>query len=129
MRATYLGSNPVTALLRCACGRRLLFHKETWQNAGFLPCDNCRQKICYKNLRLFPELTGGYMAQSELEQLRLIEEQIRDFVKYFDRHVAAAEQRGSTLHPFAPGTVEAVEKLRGPLGRLDQMRVTVSGPD
>lgn len=57
MRATYLGSNPLTALLRCACGRKLYFDKETWETLGFLRCDNCGSKICY-DLRVISPLTG-----------------------------------------------------------------------
>lgn len=29
MRATYLGSNPLTVFIRCTCARRLLFDKKT----------------------------------------------------------------------------------------------------
>jgi hypothetical protein len=54
MRATYLGSNPLTALLRCACGRRLLFDKKTWANLGSLVCDKCGGRIVYKTLRVIP---------------------------------------------------------------------------
>ena len=128
MRADYLGSNPVTALLRCPCGRRLFFDKETWADSGFLTCDNCRQIIWYKNLRVFPELGGGVMSEGEMEQLRGVEAEVRDFIEYVDRHVRAAEERGSTLHPFAPRTVETVERLRVNIRRLDELRGGPSAP-
>jgi DNA-directed RNA polymerase subunit RPC12/RpoP len=123
MRASYLASNPLTALVLCTtCARRNLFDKKTWEEAGFLRCDNCRSKICYKTMRVIPAAWEGGMAEGELEELRAVEAEVRAFVKYFDHHVKAAEDRGSKLHPFAPRTVEMVESFRPALERLDRLR-------
>jgi hypothetical protein len=122
MRATYLGSNPISILIRCTCGRRLLFHKKTWEIDDCLRCDNCGAKICYKTLRVIPAPREGNMADGELEALREVEAEVRAFLTYFDYHVTAAEERGSRLHPFAPRTVETVEALRPHLATLDELR-------
>lgn len=75
-------------------------------------------------MRVILRPEGNLMGESEreFEQLRAVEEEVRSYVEYFDHHVKAAERRGSKLHPFAPRTVETVERLRPWLERLDEMR-------
>lgn len=50
MRATYLGSNPLTILIRCTCGRRNYFDRSLWSSCGYLRCDTCASIICYKSM-------------------------------------------------------------------------------
>src|SRR5947209_6901380 len=67
MRATCLGSNPLTFLLRCTCGRRSLFDKKLWKTLVYLRCDKCGSLICYKTMRVIPYRKGSGLMSSDTE--------------------------------------------------------------
>ncbi|HEY0545295.1 MAG TPA: hypothetical protein VGC91_07975 [Pyrinomonadaceae bacterium] len=62
------------------------------------------------------------IGQAELDDLLKIETELRGFIEYFDHCAKQAEDRGTRFHPFAPGTIEMVEKLRPVLKQLDETR-------
>jgi hypothetical protein len=128
MRATFLGSTPLTVLARCICGVKSYFDREQWQRLGMARCDNCRACIRYDSLEVvkFREgsqcMTNTDVSQGEVEELRQLELLLRDFDEHFQYQVAAAEQRGSEHHPFAPRTVKLMESAQPILRRLEEMR-------
>ena len=64
------------------------------------------------------------LIETELSALLEIECEVRDLVEFINREVAASEQRGSQHHPFAPRTMQFVEKVKPHLNELDGVRRT-----
>jgi hypothetical protein len=62
------------------------------------------------------------ITQAEWDDLHGIEEQLRAFIQYFDECVRQGEERGTRFHPFAPGTIEMVARVRPVIARLDERR-------
>jgi hypothetical protein len=59
---------------------------------------------------------------SELEELRTIERELRDFLTYYETQVGAHHHHGRVNHPFAPRTVTLVEAIRPRLVKLEELR-------
>lgn len=56
--AIFLGSSPLTALVRCPCGYRNFFDRDRWRESIFAVCDNCAARIEYDSLRIFHFTVG-----------------------------------------------------------------------
>ncbi|HEX8560331.1 MAG TPA: hypothetical protein VF668_19700 [Pyrinomonadaceae bacterium] len=50
MRAAWLGSAGLTALVRCQCGARLYLSLPHWRRRSFTACDECKAVIRYGSL-------------------------------------------------------------------------------
>jgi hypothetical protein len=124
MNARFLGSSPLTIRVKCPCGLRDNFSRQLWETTGYARCP-CGRWVEFGTLTVFDAKEFHrfmWVEQSELKELRGMEDELRSFVEYFDHHAGAYEQRGSQHHPFAPRTVEMVATLRPILKRLDESR-------
>src|SRR3569832_279126 len=50
MRATYLGSSPLTVLALCVCGRVFSLDRARHPDRFIFRCDNCRSLVAYPSL-------------------------------------------------------------------------------
>ena len=116
MRAAWLGSAGLTALIRCACGARLYLSLPHWSSRNFSVCDDCKGAIHYASLAVVaPEAVEDFVEmiinrQAEREALRgELERELRRFVRLFD-------QQPEWL--WSPATVTFVKAVRPKLEQL-----------
>jgi hypothetical protein len=127
-RASFLGSNPLSILVRCTCGYRSFFDRGEWQSRAFARCDNCGACIRYNSLEVIPFAEGGncmeekVASREEVEELRRLEELMREFKLLYDKFCSEARLRGKGFNPFAPQTIEMMEGAAPVLQRLDELR-------
>lgn len=73
MRATYLGSSPLTALVRCVCGHARSFDRPRHPDKFIFRCDNCRSLVAYPSLvvivRRALRMENHDFTQEELDEL------------------------------------------------------------
>ncbi|HWW74032.1 MAG TPA: hypothetical protein VNZ44_01475 [Pyrinomonadaceae bacterium] len=116
MRAAWLGSAGLTALIRCTCGARLYLSLPHWSSRNFSVCDDCKGAIHYASLQVVaPEAVEAFVEmivsrQAEREALRgELERELRRYVRLF-------EQQPEWL--WSPATVAFVKAVRPKLERL-----------
>lgn len=116
MRAAWLGSAGLTALVRCACGARLYLSRPHWSRRNFAVCDDCKGAIHYASLEVIdPEAVEDFVEmiiteQREREALKTeIERELRRFVRVYD---------GQPEWLWSPATVQFVKAVRPKLERL-----------
>lgn len=116
MRAAWLGSAGLTALVRCVCGARLYLSRPHWSSRNFAVCDDCKGAIHYASLEVIaPEAVEDFITmissrQAEREALRgELERELRRFVRVFD-------QQPEWL--WSPATVAFVRAVRPKLEQL-----------
>lgn len=116
MRAAWLGSAGLTALVRCICGARLYLSRPHWSSRNFAVCDDCKGAIHYASLEVVdPEAVEEFVTmvmsqQAEREALRSeLERELRRFVRLFDRQPEWL---------WSPATVTFVKAVRPKLEQL-----------
>ncbi|MBV8857883.1 MAG: zinc ribbon domain-containing protein [Acidobacteria bacterium] len=116
MRAAWLGSAGLTALIRCLCGARLYLSVPHWSSRNFAVCDDCKGAIHYASLQVIaPEAVEDFVEmiinrQAEREALRgELERELRRFVRLFDRQPEWL---------WSPATVTFVKAVRPKLEQL-----------
>ena len=116
MRAWWLGSAGLTALVRCVCGARLYLSLPHWSSRNFAVCDDCRSAIHYASLQVIaPEAVEDFVEmvinrQAEREALRRdLERELRRYVRLFDRQPEWL---------WSPATVQFVQAVRPKLEQL-----------
>lgn len=119
MKATFLGSTPLTFAIRCPCGFKNYFDRKDWQKSNFATCDNCRAIICYSDLQARNPMREvckpvEELVEGELEELRAIEAEMRGFVEEYYKHPDWL---------WAPRTRVLVADAEQHLKRLDELRV------
>lgn len=116
MRASWLGSAGLTALVRCVCGARLYLSVPHWSSRNFAVCDDCHGAIHYASLEVvkpaaveeFVEMIISRQAERAALQ-RELERELRRFVRVFD-------QQPEWL--WSPATVQFVQAIRPKLEQL-----------
>lgn len=121
MRAEWLGSAGLTALVRCACGARLYLSLPHWSRRTFTVCDDCKGAILYASLsvvdreavEVFVSMVINEQHEREVLKAELVRE-LRRFVRVYD---------GQPEWLWSPATVNFVravrpklEQLGGPIG-------------
>jgi hypothetical protein len=116
VRAAWLGSAGLTALVRCVCGARLYLFRPHWSSRNFAVCDDCKGAIHYASLEVVnPEAVEDFVEmvinrQAEREALKSeLERELRRFVRVFD-------QQPEWL--WSPATVQFVRAVRPKLELL-----------
>jgi hypothetical protein len=116
VRAAWLGSAGLTALVRCTCGARLYLSRPQWSSRNFAVCDDCKGAIHYASLEVIdPEAVEDFVEmiinrQAEREALKSeLERELRRFVRVFD-------QQPEWL--WSPATVQFVQAVRPKLEQL-----------
>jgi hypothetical protein len=116
VRASWLGSAGLTALVRCVCGARLYLSLPHWSRRNFSVCDDCKGAIHYASLEIVdPEAVEDFVSmiiskQAEREGLlKELERELRRFVRVFD-------QQPEWL--WSPATVQFVRAVRPKLEQL-----------
>jgi hypothetical protein len=116
VRAEWLGSAGLTALVRCACGARLYLSRPHWSSRNFAVCDDCKGAIHYASLEVIdPGAVEDFVEmvisrQQEREALRSeLERELRRFVRVFD---------GQPEWLWSPATVSFVQAVRPKLEQL-----------
>ena len=116
MRAQWLGSAGLTALVRCVCGARLYLALPQWSRRNFSVCDDCKGAIHYASLEVIaPEAVEVFVTmvisrQAERDALRgELERELRRFVRLYDRQPEWL---------WSPATVSFVRAVRPTLERL-----------
>ena len=116
MRARWLGSAGLTALVRCVCGARLYISRPHWSRRNFSVCDECKGAIHYASLEVIaPEAVEVFVTmvisrQAERDALRgELERELRRFVRLYDRQPEWL---------WSPATVSFVRAVRPTLERL-----------
>lgn len=66
MKARFLGSSPLTILIRCLCGYRNYFSRQRWDYFRGGICDNCTAWIEY-TFRVRPLERGGLQVALDIE--------------------------------------------------------------
>jgi protein-arginine kinase activator protein McsA len=96
MKARLLGSNPLTALVRCPCGYRNFFSKQDWSKLGFARCDNCNAIIAYNSLRVISTRCGRF-GMSELNATFEQTPEREEIVAELQKAQASMERVGELL--------------------------------
>jgi hypothetical protein len=116
VRALWLGSAGLTALIRCWCGARLYISVPHWSSRTFTLCDDCKGAILYASLVVVDrEAVEVFIRmvineQEGREALRgEVERELRRFVRVFD-------QQPEWL--WSPATVRFVQAVRPKLELL-----------
>ena len=116
MRAAWLGSAGLTALVRCVCGARLYLSVPHWSSRNFAVCDDCKGAIHYASLQVVAaEAVEDFVQmiisrQAEREVLRgELERELRRFVRLFDTQPEWL---------WSPATVQFVQTVRPKLEQL-----------
>lgn len=116
MRAEWLGSAGLTALVRCACGARLYLSRPHWSRRGFSICDDCKAVILYASLVVVDpggaeEFLAMFSTQREEREAAVgaLERELRRFIRVFD-------QQPEWL--WSPATVRFVQAVRPKLELL-----------
>lgn len=118
-RAEYLGSNPLSVLVRCPCGRRNYFTRADWRRRGVAVCQGCGTGILHGSLQTVSPREAERMAQAhtptetELQALYHVEQMVRDFLKEYGEQPRWL---------WAPATTRMAEQLRPLLAALDEAR-------
>jgi hypothetical protein len=75
MKALYVGSNPLTILIRCLCGWKNYFDRAEWSRLRFLRCDNCLRCVDYNSLQVndLQEVKGMYAFKETPERRAIVE--------------------------------------------------------
>lgn len=116
MRAAWLGSAGLTALVRCTCSARLYLSRPHWSRRGFTVCDDCKAVILYASLVVIDpggveEFLSMFSSQRERREAAAatLERELRRFVRVFD-------QQPEWL--WSPATVRFVQAVRPTLEQL-----------
>ncbi|MDT5271136.1 MAG: hypothetical protein QOH49_3322 [Acidobacteriota bacterium] len=116
MRAAWLGSAGLTALVRCTCGARLYLSRPHWSSRNFALCDDCKGAIHYASLEVIdPAAVEAFVEmiinrQAEREALKVeLERELRRFIRVYD-------QQPEWL--WSPATVQFVQAVRPKLEQL-----------
>jgi len=116
VRAAWLGSAGLTALVRCRCGARLYLSRPHWSRRGFTVCDDCKAVILYASLVVVDpsgveEFLSMFSTQREEREAAVgaLERELRRFVRVFD-------QQPEWL--WSPATVRFVQAVRPKLELL-----------
>jgi hypothetical protein len=120
VRAEWLGSAGLTALVRCACGARLYLSRPHWSRRGFTVCDDCKALILYASLEVVdPNVVEEFLAvfsteREEREALtKALERELRSFIRVFDRQPEWLWSPATVR--FVRAVRQKVEKLGGPV--------------
>lgn len=120
MRATWLGSAGLTALVRCACGLRLYLSRPHWRRRGFAICDGCKAVIRYEspevvNVDEAEELLKMAMRRDE-ERAELREGLERELRRFVQVYATQPEKLWSpATRRFVAAVRPALELLGGPV--------------
>lgn len=116
MRAAWLGSAGLTALVRCLCGARLYISLPHWSRRTFTLCDDCKGAILYSSLSVVDreavEVFVSMVIREQQERGALTAELVRELRKF----VRVYDQQPEWL--WSPATVNFVRAVRPALERL-----------
>jgi hypothetical protein len=121
MRAVWLGSAGLTALVRCRCGVRLYLSLFHWSRRGFTVCDDCKAAIRYASLEVIDPKAVEEFVEMIINEGHERETLIGELARELRRFIRVYDGQPEWL--WSPATVKFVravrpklEMLGGPIG-------------
>lgn len=116
MRAAWLGSAGLTALIRCACGARLYISLPHWSRRTFTLCDDCKGAILYASLSVVDREAVEVFVRMVINEQEGREALTAELVRELRRFVRVFDQQPEWL--WSPATVNFVRAVRPKLEQL-----------
>ena len=116
MRAAWLGSAGLTALIRCWCGARLYLSLPHWSRRTFTLGDDCKGAILYASLAVIDRAAVEVFVSMVIHEQEGREALTAEVVRELRRFVRVYDQQPEWL--WSPATVNFVRAVRPALERL-----------
>jgi hypothetical protein len=116
VRAAWLGSAGLTALIRCLCGARLYISVPHWSRRTFTLCDDCKGAILYSSLSVVDREAVEVFVSMVIDEQGEREALKAEVVRELRRFVRVYDQQPEWL--WSPATVNFVRAVRPALERL-----------